>query len=32
MPTSVATRVSVTLENEQVGASPSGRLVLTSRI
>jgi hypothetical protein len=32
MPTSVATRVSVTVENDQVGASPSGRLVLTSRI
>ncbi|WP_216919921.1 anti-sigma factor [Synechococcus sp. CCAP 1479/9] len=32
MPTSVATRVSVTVENDQVGASPSGRLVLTSSI
>jgi len=32
MPTSVATRVSVTVESDQVGASPSGRLVLSSRI
>jgi hypothetical protein len=32
MPTSVATRVSVTVENDQVGASPSGRVVLTSSI
>ncbi|MCT0206401.1 anti-sigma factor domain-containing protein [Synechococcus sp. CS-1332] len=32
MPTSVATSVSVTLENDQVGASPSGRMVLSSSI
>jgi hypothetical protein len=31
MPTSLATRVSVTVESDQVGASPSGRMVLTSR-
>ncbi len=32
MPTSVATSVSVTVENDQVGASPTGRMVLSSNI
>jgi hypothetical protein len=32
MPTSVATSVSVTVESDQVGASPTGRTVLTSRV
>lgn len=32
MPTSVATSVSVTVENDQVGASPTGRMVLSSSI
>ncbi len=32
MPTSVATSVSVTVESDQVGARPTGRTVLTSRV
>jgi anti-sigma-K factor RskA len=32
MPTSVATSVSVSVETDQVGASPTGRVVLSSRI
>lgn len=32
MPTSVAQSVNVTVENDQVGASPTGRLVLSSSI
>ncbi len=32
MPTSLATSVSVTVENDQVGASPTGRTVLTSSL